>query len=204
MPILGTLALSYRERFMVEKLTQSEKEILLKLARQSIEWAVRGQSHPPLQIAEFTPNLKVNAACFVTLTKAGQLRGCIGALEASMPLVEDVYEHAAAAALEDYRFPQVAESELSEIQIGISRLTNPQPLNYSTQEDLLSKLHPGLDGVVIKDGRKRATFLPQVWEQVKSKEEFMDHLCYKMGVARDIWRNKHLEVLIYNVDEFHE
>lgn len=189
---------------MTNKLTDLEKKILLKLARQSLERGVRRQPPPPVHLAALTPTLQELGASFVTLTRAGELCGCIGALEPSKPLAEDVCEHAVAAALEDYRFPNVQESDLKEIKIEISRLTTPVPLEYSTPEDLLEKLHPGTDGVVLMDGWKRATFLPQVWEKVSGKEEFMAHLCYKMGVARDLWRRKHMQVLIYQVEEFHE
>jgi AmmeMemoRadiSam system protein A len=189
---------------MTELLTQLERSMLLKLARQSMEHAVRGQSLPPLHLAALTPPMQAHGASFVTLTLTGELRGCVGALEPSQPLAEDVREHAIAAALEDYRFPQVRESELQDIHIEISLLTVPVPLEYTTPEDLLARLQPGLDGVIIKDGWKRATFLPQVWDKVSGKEEFLEHLCYKMGVARDLWRRKHLEVLTYRVEEFHE
>ena len=189
---------------MSEKLTQLEKTMLLKLARQALEQAVRGQALPPLHLAAQTPNLQAQGASFVTLTHAGKLRGCIGALEPYQSLVEDVREHVVAAALEDYRFLQVQESELQDIQIEISRLTQPEPLEYSNPDDLLNKLQPGVDGVILKDGWKRATFLPQVWEKVSAKEEFLEHLCYKMGVERDLWRRKHLDGLIYQVEEFHE
>jgi len=189
---------------MAELLTQLERSMLLKLARQSMEHAVRGQALPPLHLAALTPSMQAHGASFVTLTLTGELRGCVGALEPTQPLAEDVREHAVAAALEDYRFPKVRESELQEINIELSRLTVPVPLEYTTSEDLLTKLQSGLDGVVIKDGWKRATFLPQVWEKVSGKEEFLEHLCYKMGVARDLWRRKHLDVLTYRVEEFHE
>lgn len=189
---------------MTEKLTELEKTLLLKLARQSLERAVRSQSQPPLHLAALTPTLQAIGASFVTLTRADELRGCIGTLEPSKPLAEDVCEHAVAAALQDYRFPQVQVSELKEIKIEISRLTTPEVLEYSTPGDLLEKLHPGSDGVVLLDGWKRATFLPQVWDKVSGKEEFLAHLCYKMGVARDLWRRKHLDVLVYQVEEFHE
>jgi AmmeMemoRadiSam system protein A len=189
---------------MTETLTQLERSMLLKLARQSIEHAVRDQVLPPLHLAALTPSMQSHGASFVTLTLAGELRGCVGALEPTKSLAEDVRDHAVAAAQEDYRFPQVGESELQDIHIEISRLTVPVPLEYTTPEDLLNKLQPGLDGVILKDGWKRATFLPQVWEKVTGKEEFLEHLCYKMGVARDLWRRNHLEVLTYRVEEFHE
>lgn len=189
---------------MDNRLTAEEKQYLLKLARQSLEAGVRGQPLPSLDPAALTPALRAPGASFVTLTKGGALRGCIGALEPYQSLAEDVREHAVAAALEDYRFPPVQPNELPEIQIEVSRLTVPAPLEYSDPDDLLAKLRPGVDGVILRDGWRRATFLPQVWEKIPDKAEFLDNLCYKMGVPPDTWRHKHLEVLVYQVEEFHE
>jgi AmmeMemoRadiSam system protein A len=189
---------------MSEKFTQEEKQLLLKLARQALESGVRGQPLPPLDPVTLTPTLRAEGASFVTLTERGELRGCIGALEPSQSLAEDVREHAIAAALQDYRFPPVEEHELPQIEIEVSRLTLPEPLEYTTPEDLLARLRPGVDGVILQDGFLRATFLPQVWEKVADKEEFLSHLCLKMGASPDLWRRKHLEVLVYHVEEFHE
>ncbi len=189
---------------MSDQLTPEEKQTLLKLARQALETGVRRSSLPPLDDASLTPALRTHGASFVTLTVNGDLRGCIGALEPYQPLAEDVREHAVAAALEDYRFPNVQVDELASIQIEISRLTMPVPLGYSDAADLLSKLRPGVDGVLLRDGFHRATFLPQVWEKLPDPAEFLEHLCYKMGAAPDTWRRQHLEVLIYQVEEFHE
>ncbi len=100
------------------------------------------------------------------LTVGGAFRGCVGALEAYQPLAEDVCEHAVAAALEDYRFPPVLPQEVGRIEIEISRLTSPIPLEYEKPEDLPELLHPGVDGVVLREGLRRATFLPQVWEKL--------------------------------------
>ncbi len=185
-----------------DSLTSVEKENLLKLARRSLEAKLRGEKLPPLK-AE-TPHLQADSATFVTLTKSGRLRGCIGTLEAYRPLAEDVQEHAIAAALNDPRFPPVKADELTEIEIEISRLTSPFPLDYENAEDLLSKLRPNIDGVILKDGHRRATYLPQVWEQLPDAEEFLDHLCQKMGLPKDAWRYKKLDVLTYQVEEFHE
>jgi len=189
---------------MSEKLTPEEKQILLKLARQALESGVRGQPLPPLDPSALTPVLRAEGASFVTLTVRGELRGCIGALEPYQSLVEDVREHAVAAALQDYRFPPVEARELEQIEIEVSRLTLPEPLEYTTADDLLCKLRPGVDGVILRDGFRRATFLPQVWEKVADKDEFLSHLCLKMGASPDLWRRKHLEVLVYQVEEFHE
>ncbi len=140
------------------------------------------------------------------LTKSGngELRGCIGILEARQPLILDVQEHAVAAALEDYRFPPLRFEEIDNIRIEISRLTNPIELDYDQPGDLVKLLRPGIDGVVLRDGHLRATFLPQVWEKLPQPEEFLRHLCAKMGASGDLWRRKKLQVLIYQVEEFHE
>lgn len=190
--------------FKEEPLTEAERQYLLVLARQALENGVRGEPPPALESDALSANLRQDGASFVTLTWKGMLRGCIGALEPYQGLAEDVREHAAAAALEDYRFPPVRTEELSDICIEISRLTIPRSLEYENAHDLLNKLRPGVDGVVVRDGFSRATFLPQVWEKIPNPAEFMAQLCQKMGAASDLWKHKKLEVLIYQVEEFQE
>jgi AmmeMemoRadiSam system protein A len=189
---------------MDDSLTPEEKQTLLDLARQSLEAGVRHLPLPILDLSSLTAALKAEGASFVTLTVEGALRGCIGALEAYQSLAEDVREHAVAAGLEDYRFPQVQDDELPKIQIEVSRLTVPGRLEYKDAGDLLRKLHPGVDGVILRDGIRRATFLPQVWEKIPDAATFLANLCYKMGAAPDTWKHKHLDVLVYQVEEFHE
>lgn len=189
---------------MDANLTEAEKKLLLQLAREALEKGVRGEIVPALDQAGLTPLLRSDGASFITLTKHGELRGCIGALQPFQPLAEDVREHAVAAALQDYRFPPVVPGELADIEIEISRLTVPTPLAYITPEDLLARLHPGLDGIILREGFHRSTFLPQVWEKIPDRAEFMDQLCAKMGAPHDLWRHKHLEVLVYQVEEFRE
>ena len=190
---------------MHEKLTLEEQKVLLRLAREALERGVKGEELSPLDPSGLTPNLCESGSSFVTLTIQGQLRGCIGSLDAHKSLVEDVRDHAVSAALNDPRFPPVREEELRRIRIEISRLTPPVPLDYTDANDLLSKLHPFVDGIVLRDiPYRRATFLPQVWEKIPEREEFLNNLCFKMGVEHDLWRRKHLEVLIYQVEEFHE
>jgi uncharacterized protein len=189
---------------MNEKLTSDEKITLLRLARQSIELAVRHLPIPTIDLNQFPAQLQKDGAAFVTLTKEGELRGCIGALAPYQPLAQDVIEHAIAAALEDYRFPPVQEDELSQISIEISRLTAPLLLEYSTEDQLLDHLRPNVDGVILRDGFRRATFLPQVWEKIPDKGTFLANLCYKMGASPNLWRKKHLDILTYQVEDFHE
>ena len=189
---------------MEDKLTPEEQKTLLRLAREALEHGVKGEDLPPLDSSVLTPRLLEEGASFVTLTERGQLRGCIGALEPYQSLVQDVREHAVAAALEDPRFPPVNTREVDRIQIEVSRLTRPVPLQYTDANDLLCKLHPHVDGIILRDSFRRATFLPQVWEKIPDPAEFLDNLCYKMGANPSLWRKKHLEVLIYQVEEFHE
>jgi AmmeMemoRadiSam system protein A len=189
---------------MSTPLTDGEKQILLRLAREAMEFAVTSKTLPPLNPSLLSRSLKEPGASFVTLTINNDLRGCIGALEAHQPLVDDVREHAVAAALEDPRFPPVSQSELSRIQLEVSRLTAPHPLEYSSSDDLLKKLRPHVDGVILKDGYRRATFLPQVWEKIPDPVEFLEQLCQKMGSSPNAWRKSSLQVLVYQVEEFKE
>ncbi len=189
---------------MGNPLSDGEKKTLLRLAREAMDYGVKGQKLPPLDLQSLSAALRDPGASFVTLTIHDELRGCIGALEAYQPLAEDVREHAVAAALNDPRFPPVQEGELSRIRIEVSRLTAPHPMEYATSEDLLKKLRPHIDGVVLKEGHRRATFLPQVWEKIPDPAEFLDNLCYKMGVPANSWRTGTLQVLIYQVEEFRE
>ena len=187
-----------------EELKSEERSILLKIARQSIEDKLRGKSLTPLELEAFPLKLREPGATFVTLTRRGELRGCVGTLEAYQPLVEDVREHALAAAFNDYRFPPLELSELSEIEIEISRLTKPQPLDYKNTEELPNLLRPNIDGVILQDGIRRATFLPQVWEKLPDAETFLSHLCQKMGADPNLWRYKKLQAFTYQVEMFHE
>jgi uncharacterized protein len=189
---------------MHERLTLEEQKILLRLAREAMERAVQGEDLSPLDLSSLPASLRAEGSSFVTLSLHGQLRGCIGALEPYQPLADDVREHAAAAALKDPRFPPVREAEVGGIRIEISRLTRPVPLEYRDANDLLSRLTPFVDGVILRDGFHRATFLPQVWEKISDRADFLSNLCYKMGADPDLWRTKQLEVLTYKVEEFHE
>lgn len=188
----------------LSQLSDEERKTLLSIAREALEEAVKGDRRNKLNLTDYSPRLQELRATFITLTKGDTLRGCIGALEPYLPLVEDVREHAVAAGLQDYRFPPVQVDELEEITIEISCLTIPQFLAYEDAEDLLMKLRVGIDGVILIDGAHRATFLPQVWEKIPSKEEFLEHLCIKMGAPPDLWRRKNLVVMTYQVEEFKE
>lgn len=191
-------------RMPTSLLTERERRQLLKLARDAIVSHVRGQDGSPPDFRNLSQRLGEPGATFVTLTKKGLLRGCIGSLVPTKSLADDVIDHAIAAASQDYRFPPVTADEIDEIRIEISRLTSPRSLHYDDPDDLLTKLHPNLDGVVLQYGFRRATFLPQVWEKIPSPNDFLDHLCLKMGMPPDLWRHEKVEISVYHVEEFHE
>lgn len=188
----------------IQIINNEDRLILLELARRSIEMATQNRKLPQIKMGDYSQKLQENGASFVTLTRTGNLRGCIGTLQAYQPLVLDVIEHAAAAATEDYRFQPVSSDEISGIAIEISVLSDPVKKNYKSIDDLLSQLIPGESGVILKDGRARATFLPQVWGQLPDKSEFLSHLCSKMGAPSSLWKTKNLEVFTYQVEEFHD
>lgn len=185
-------------------LNQAEKEILLKIAREALEKSVHGKPLPEIKLSALPASLQEDGASFVTLTIGERLRGCIGTLQAYQPLAEDVQEHAVAAALQDPRFPTVTPGEVPKISIEVSILAPEAPLSYEGPEDLLSKIRPGIDGVVLQDGFRKATFLPQVWEKISDPALFLTQLCMKMGAPGNLWQKKPLDVYVYQVQEFQE
>ena len=189
---------------MNDKLKPEEKKTLLMIARDAITAHVNGQKPKQLDEYPLSPALLADGASFVTLTKKGKLRGCIGTLQAVQSLAEDVQLRAIQAATEDPRFPAVQASELAQIKIEISHLTPPVKLDYENPQDLAQLIRPHQDGVILKDGFRRATFLPQVWDQLPYPEDFLSHLCQKMGVPGGYWKKKLLEVSIYSVEDFSE
>jgi AmmeMemoRadiSam system protein A len=186
------------------KLTEDEKQILLKLAREALIAAASNQRLQPLDLDTLTPRLLALGASFVTLTRGGFLRGCIGALKMQFPLAEDVRQHAVAAALHDYRFGPVKPDEVDQIEIEISVLTSPQPLDYERPEDIPQFLRPMVDGIILSNDTHRATFLPQVWAKVPNAETFLDMLCEKALLPRDTWRKERLNIQTYQAESFHE
>lgn len=182
--------------------TVKQGETLLRLARQTIASRLGRGDMPGSRPDD--PDLEMRRAAFVTLKKKGQLRGCIGNLEPVGTLWQGVKDNALNAAFNDYRFAPVTLEELDDIQIDISILGPALPLEYSEADDLLAKLHPGQDGIILRIGNSRATFLPQVWQQLPRSEDFLGHLCRKAGLSDTAWRDSHPEILIYRVQSFEE
>ncbi len=186
---------------MSNLLTDEQGQVLLELARKTLQYKMGLETIPD---PPEDPALLVPAATFVTLKIAGQLRGCIGNLEPAGPLWQGICDNAINAACNDYRFSPLTPEELSAVHLDISILSQPRPLEYRDSAELPVKLRPGIDGVILRDGRHSATFLPQVWQQLATPEQFLEHLCLKAGLPREIWRQKKLEILTYQVQCFEE
>lgn len=166
-------------------MTPSQKQHLLELAHWSIEHGI--QTGRILRHRETDPELCLDGASFVTLNLNGELRGCIGSLQAHRPLAEDVVENAFNAAFKDPRFPPVTTRELAQLEIHISVLSPTEPVTCSSEDDLLRQLRPGIDGLVLTSGHHRGTFLPQVWESLPDPAEFLSHLKRKAGLPAFFW-----------------
>jgi len=168
-------------------LSHSQRRQLLRSARRSIELGIDTAAPLQLDIDELEPVLREPAAVFVTLTQAGELRGCIGSLQALDALAQAVTNAAFNAALRDPRFARVGASELDKIKIEISVLSKLQSWQPDSRESLLQELRPGIDGLLIEDRGQRATFLPQVWEKIPSAERFVGQLMLKAGLPARHW-----------------
>ncbi len=186
-------------------LSAEEGRALARYARAVLEERLAGRPMPaPVRQAVAGPVFDRRAGVFVTLTKSGALRGCIGTLVGVQSIRRSVAENAVNAALHDYRFPPVTAGELADLRIEVSVLSEPEPLVFRDPGDLVSRLRPGIDGVILEAAGRRATFLPQVWEQLPRAEDFLSQLCRKAGLAGDCWRQGGVGVQVYQVQKFGE
>jgi AmmeMemoRadiSam system protein A len=167
--------------------TKHEHDTLLDIAWASIQHGLNTQQPLPVNAADYAAALQVEQASFVTLTHNGQLRGCIGSLQATLPLIVDVAQHAYAAAFQDPRFPSLQADELAQLSLHISVLNPPRPLLVHSEAELWTALRPGEDGVILQEGTHRSTFLPSVWDRLPAPVEFMRHLKQKAGLPPDYW-----------------
>jgi MEMO1 family protein len=172
---------------------------LLAIARGAIEKDLAGGVQATFDL----PWLRQPGATFVTLTRQGRLRGCIGSLSAVRPLGEDAAENARAAAFRDPRFPAMTQAEWPQCRVEVSLLTSPKPLRFADEADLLSQIVPGEDGLILEADGKRSTFLPQVWEGLADKRVFLNELVKKAGLPVDT-RLARCKVSRYRVAKFHE
>lgn len=184
-------------------LSDGDRKTLLKLARSTIKAALVKDGKVE-KLETLTAPLKEKRGCFVTLHKRGALRGCIGTIEPSKSLYAGVEENAINSAFKDPRFPAMGEEELSDVDIEVSVLTVPEILEFENENELLEKLKPGVHGVILINGWHSATFLPQVWDQLPDKKDFLKHLCIKAGLGGNCWKDKDTVVKVYEAEYFAE
>ncbi len=175
-------------------------KILLKIARASIAQAL----NIPVELdAGNAAWLQQLAATFVTLTQDGELRGCIGSVIPHCSLYEDLCHNARAAAMQDPRFSPLTQAEFQQINIEVSLLSKFSDLSFTSEADLLQKLRPGVDGILLTYGQHRATFLPQVWEHLPEPKQFLEELKYKAGLPAHFWASD-IHIQRYEVKKWKE
>ncbi len=185
---------------LLEIVDQRDGQLLLELAGKSIERGLLNGSTLNVDLETVPDSLSKPGASFVTLSLQGQLRGCIGHLDATQPLVQDVAENASLAAFSDPRFPPLTPGEFESIEISLSILSAPEPLVFDSEADLLTIIRPGIDGLILKEGAFQGTFLPSVWESLPEPVEFLRHLKQKAGLRADYWSDS-LQVLRYTTQQ---
>ena len=192
----------YMSAVFYDGLSSDERSFLIELSRSVLESHVKNGVTPEIA-TEIPERLKEVKGCFVTLNKNKQLRGCIGHIIPQEPLYQCVMDNTINAASNDPRFRPVATGELNDIEVEISVLTVPRTLRFSSPDDLLNRLVPLRDGVVLKSGRHQATYLPQVWEMIPDKSDFLSSLCEKGGADAGCWRDN-VEISVYQAEVFNE
>jgi len=183
-------------------MNDENRQVLLKLARKTLEMFSAG-SELPGEPDGLVDELKEKKSCFVTLTKDGQLRGCMGHILPVQSLWGDVVDNSMEAGFHDPRFSPITKEELQEVKIEISVLSKPERLVYKDGGDLLRKL-TGKEGVIINSYGRGAVYLPQVWKQLPDKVQFLSQLCLKAGLPSDFWKKEKLIVRLFTVENFEE
>ncbi len=181
----------------------AQREALLSLARDAIRHGLSAGDPPSTATGDMPEPLRAPGAAFVTLTLDGQLRGCIGSLQAYRPLGVDVSDNAYNAAFRDPRFPPLTAAEFERLHVHISILTPPEPMEFASEQDLLQQLNPGKDGLIIAAAGRRGTFLPSVWEQLPDREDFLRHLKLKAGLSPNYWSDD-VQVWRYGTESIEE
>lgn len=199
--VVGYAAIAFTEN---QGLSSDEQEFLLQLARKTLESYVTDKKVPVLDEQKLPSSLTREQGCFVTLNKQGRLRGCIGHILPQEALYKCVIDNAVNAAVHDSRFNPVASDELKDIKVEISVLTIPKQLQFSSGDDLKNKLVALRDGVVLNSGWHQSTYLPQVWEDLPDKEDFLSTLCEKGGANANCWKDTSTAVYTYQAQVFAE
>ena len=185
------------------ELTADEQKTLLELSRKSLTYYLTCGKRMDIDQSNFSERLRQKRGVFVTLHKDSKLRGCIGNIFPENPIFLAVAENAINAGVGDPRFPNMSADEMKDVAFEISILSKPVKITFSSPEDLLSCLDRRT-GIILKKGRHQSTFLPQVWNEIPDKAEFLSHLAMKAGLASDEWKDPRVEVFYYSALVFSE
>ena len=183
--------------------TEQQKQQLLEIARDSIQSGLETGTPSNIDLDTLPDALKKQRATFITLHKQAQLRGCVGTIMARIPLAQDVAEHAYAAAFRDTRFTPLEIHELDLVDISISVLSPPEPITFNDEDDLLEKIRPGIEGLILEENYNRGVFLPSVWEQLPGKKDFLNQLKRKAGLPANYW-SEYIQVECFTTESFSE
>ena len=179
--------------------SDSEKQSILKLAADSIAYGLEHHQIMPIDELAYPKKLQEIRPCFVTLHLNGQLRGCIGSLQTNQSLVKDLVHNAYAAAFGDPRFFPLTPEEYDNIEIHVSVLSELEPIQFDSESELIRKIRPNIDGLLLTEKNFKGTFLPSVWESLSDPKQFLAHLKTKAGLPQDYWSNT-LKVERYTVE----
>ena len=185
-----------------DKQFQHYRSLFVDTAFESIEHGLETQQPTEVVVVDYDPPLQEHRASFVTLHRQNALRGCIGSLEACRPLIQDIARNAFSAAFHDPRFPAVTQPEISQLEIHISILSLPEALSFDSEQDLISQLRPGTDGLIIEDRGYHGTFLPSVWESLPKADDFLKQLKIKAGLPKNHWSHT-IKVSRYTTEVAH-
>ena len=184
-------------------LTQTDIEVLFDIAREALRRStLHREMHWQPDLEPLPARLRQPAATFVTLHTDRKLHGCIGSVEPQLPLAWDVAKNAIAAAHHDPRFPPLRPDELDRTEVEISILSPLQELPYTGFEDLVAKVRPGIDGVMVERGWQRGLLLPQVWEDIPDRRRFLEHVALKAGAGPEIYLDPRTKVYVFQVHSF--
>jgi AmmeMemoRadiSam system protein A len=195
------LTMHSKKVYSKEVYSKEDRQTLHTIARQSIQTGLEQQHPLVITLADYAEPLQQKRATFVTLNINQQLRGCIGTLSPYRALVDDIAHNAYAAAFSDPRFPALSQAEFTQLDYHLSILSETKPMTFNSEADLLAQIRPGIDGLILSDNNQQGTFLPSVWEQLPTAQEFLQHLKRKAGLPMDYWSNS-LQVSRYTVESF--
>ncbi len=183
------------------RLPEKFREPLVDIAQQSIRHGIKNGNCPNVEVLGFPHPMRTLRRTFVSVHTGGQLRGCVGSLAANNPLIADVVQNAYRAAFEDKRFKPLSEDDLAETDISVSILSTPRAMSFRDEADLVAQIQPDTDGLILQDGQKRGIFLPVVWQQIATPQDFLRHLKNKAGLPLDHWSDG-LKVWRYTTESF--